>query len=143
MLILLTACLVNEDLYALRRIALRDRDDDHKAPDRLTGAPESCDGEDDNCNGTVDEEGTDRARYFDTLFDSSVFPGADQRGNGVEEDCDGSVDEDPSTPILGTYTATAMSIPRSKAASRWGMCRRWQRLRRQPRREPRMERRTG
>ena len=137
-LFLLTACLVNEDLYALRRIALRDGDGDGQSPEegdcdnkdplRYTGAPESCDGEDDNCNGAVDEEGTDGAWYFDTDGDgfgdprslttlcvppegtwvldagdcndgdSGVFPGADERCNGVDEDCDGSVDEDPVDP---------------------------------------------
>jgi len=74
-LFLLAACLVNEDLYAARRLALSDRDGDGQSPDqgdcddndplRYTGAPESCDGEDDNCNGVIDEEGTDGAWYLD------------------------------------------------------------------------------
>jgi hypothetical protein len=84
MLFLLTACLVNEDLYALRRIALRDGDGDGQSPEegdcddkdplRYAGAPESCDGEDDNCNGAIDEEGTDGAWYFDTDGDGFGDP---------------------------------------------------------------------
>ena len=137
-LLTLAGCLINDDLYALRRLALRDGDGDGQSPEqgdcddndpmRYTGAPESCDGEDDNCNGTIDEEGTDGAFYFDldgdgfgstaslttacappdadwvtqgedcNDDDALSFPGAAELCDGTDQDCDGSIDEDPTDP---------------------------------------------
>ena len=85
------------------------------------GASESCNGVDDDCDGTVDEGVTttfyadsDGDGYGDASSttddcsaptgyvsddtdcddtDGGVYPGADEYCNGVDDDCDGSVDE--------------------------------------------------
>ncbi len=89
------------------------------------GAPERCNGEDDDCDGAVDEEPADPPLWYhdddgdgfgdaedatgaceppaDHVADASdcddddpqVFPEADERCNGVDDDCDGTVDEEP------------------------------------------------
>ena len=88
-------------------------------------ADETCDGEDDNCNGAVDEnpvDGTDwyldrdgdlygdadssttsctaPSGYIDESTDcddrdATVYPGADETCDGDDEDCDSTVDEEP------------------------------------------------
>jgi hypothetical protein len=71
------------------------------------GAPEQCDGEDNDCDGTVDE-GTDEDDDGDGFtecdgdcddFDALRSPGVAETCNGVDDDCDGElmadeVDED-------------------------------------------------
>ena len=63
------------------------------------GAPEQCDGEDNDCDGTADE-GTDEDDDGDGHtecegdcddFDASRYPGATEACNGVDDDCDGAL----------------------------------------------------
>jgi len=90
------------------------------------GASETCNGVDDDCDGTVDEEATDASAWYADAdgdgygdegqsseaceeptgsvaqagdcddSDSAVNPGATETCDGVDEDCDGDVDEDAS-----------------------------------------------
>lgn len=103
-----------------------DCDDNSRAV--FPGAPESCNGADDDCDGTEDEEawdaplwyldhdsdgygGTDSVRSCDTpagalatstdCDDGNVgsFPGANETCDGIDNDCDGSVDENVTSPF--------------------------------------------
>ena len=83
-LLSLTACLVNEDLYNQRRAEVIDDDHDgfseaqgdcdDQDRQRFPGADEMCDGEDDNCNGVVDEDPVDRTWYVDADQDGHASP---------------------------------------------------------------------
>jgi hypothetical protein len=87
------------------------------------GAPETCDGEDDDCDGTADEDSTDAATWYaDADLDgygdaadsaracsaptgrvadatdcddgqATVNPAATESCNGADDDCDGTTDE--------------------------------------------------
>jgi hypothetical protein len=92
------------------------------------GAEETCDGNDEDCNGLVDDDPIDASTWFldfdgdgaagDTVTQlacsqpagwlatatdcddgrAEVFPGADERCNGADDDCDGETDEDAIDP---------------------------------------------
>lgn len=92
--------------------------------DVFPGAPERCNGLDDDCDGTVDEEPVDSPTWYvdgdgdgygttDTELtscerpgtaasvpgdcddgDATVYPGAEEVCDGSDEDCDGQADED-------------------------------------------------
>lgn len=70
---LLAGCLVSEDLYERRRASLQDqdgdgspgdRDCDDRDPSRAPGLDEVCDGVDNDCNGTIDDNAVDAATWF-------------------------------------------------------------------------------
>ena len=132
-LLLLGGCLINDDLYNQQVETLRDDDGDGYAADdcddndatRHPGADELCDGEDDNCNGDVDEGAIDRTWYLDADGDgfanpnapqvscpppgpdyhldaedcddndNAIHPNASESCDGVDNNCDGAIDEEP------------------------------------------------
>ncbi len=101
------------------------------------GAPETCDTVDDDCDGEIDEEATDRATWYadadtDTYgdaatstlactqpsgfvadatdcldTDASAYPGAPETCDDVDDDCDGTIDDE--AVDQGTWYADADS----------------------------------
>ncbi|NTV12766.1 MAG: hypothetical protein HGA96_02340 [Desulfobulbaceae bacterium] len=76
-------------------------DCDDSMPEVFPGAPEICNGLDDNCDGQVDEgcfgdsDGDNVPDYLDCApFDATVFPGAAEVcGDGIDNNCNAQVDE--------------------------------------------------
>jgi hypothetical protein len=103
-------------------------DCDDADPSAYPGAPEVCDGVDNDCNGIVDNDPTDGTTWYadadedgfggssfsvtscdqpsgtvdnsDDCDDlqASVFPGAEEVCDGVDQDCDDEIDEDATDP---------------------------------------------
>ena len=99
-------------------------DCDDSASSIYPGAPETCNGMDDDCDGSTDEDAIDASTYYqdadgDGYGDpyssgqacdqppgyvvdstdcddsaSSIYPDAPETCNGMDDDCDGSTDED-------------------------------------------------
>ncbi|MCK6506034.1 hypothetical protein L6R53_22075 [Myxococcota bacterium] len=131
---LLAGCLINAELYQERRDALTDDDGDGLTDEQgdcddtdpavAPGQVELCNGQDDDCDGSVDEEPGGVAWYPDgdgdgfgveslgvatcdppqgyvdqggdcDDTDDGVFPGAEERCDEVDQDCDDAVDEAP------------------------------------------------
>ncbi|RME37356.1 MAG: hypothetical protein D6788_09670 [Planctomycetota bacterium] len=66
--------------------------------DLFAGNAEACDVKDNDCDGSIDEDGdADGFGVCDDCDDGDprVFPGAVELCNGVDDDCDGSIDEGP------------------------------------------------
>ena len=83
-----------------------DGDCDDTSTDAYPGAPELCNGQDDNCNGVtpadeqdVDADGWLACEECDDA-DPAVHPAAAEVcGYGVDDDCDGTVDEGCTCPL--------------------------------------------
>jgi hypothetical protein len=108
-------------------------DCDDRDSSQHPGADEYCNGEDDDCDGTIDEEAvdmltwyadTDRDSYGDPTTamsacdqptgyvadgtdcddtDAAQHPGADEYCNGEDDDCDGDIDEDDAIDVSTWY----------------------------------------
>ncbi len=104
-------------------------DCDDGDPRAYPGASETCDGQDEDCDGTADDNAIDAGTYYRDLdtdgfgnslavyeacsipsgyvADSSdcddtsatVFPGAPESCNDIDDDCDGSIDEGGAPPL--------------------------------------------
>ncbi len=113
-------------------------DCDDQNPLRYPGAPEACNQLDDDCNGTVDDNITDKS-FFDDLDgdgwgagaatkscqaslpgkvtrsgdcndgDPNIHPGAAELCNGVDDNCDSRIDD--SFPTRGDACQTGLSGP--------------------------------
>lgn len=95
-------------------------DCDDNNPDVYPGAPEVCNGVDDNCNAVVDEGcDVDNDRDGWTIGEGdcddnnpNVHPGAAESCNSVDDDCDGQVDEGLplESPEPGNVCAVALML---------------------------------
>ncbi len=140
--VLLAACLINDDLYQERRAALSDNDQDGVTPEQgdcddgdpsvAPGLPERCDGKDNDCNGSIDDDPAEPLWYPDGDLDgygadspslaacdppqgyvdragdcddgdATVNPDAAEACNDVDDDCDGQTDEEPTSDPLTWY----------------------------------------
>lgn len=106
-------------------LAENDGDCDDADGDTYPGAPETCDDEDDDCDGAIDDDPVDGTTWYvdadgddygdpeasmiaceqpeeavangDDCDDASDqhYPGAPEQCDGVDDDCDGVIDDDP------------------------------------------------
>ena len=74
-------------------------DCDDAAPGIYPGAPEVCDGVDQDCSGRADDpfdldgDGVSTCAFDCDDGDAAVFPGNPEQCNGLDDDCDFAVDE--------------------------------------------------
>jgi hypothetical protein len=125
-----------------------DQDCDDTQPGVNPDAIESCDGEDEDCNGEVDENAWDAPIWYvdadgdghgdDVVVfatcaepagysafaddcddsDGSVHPGAEESCDDIDEDCDGMVDEDAAGAMLWYADADADGFGEASEALR-------------------------
>ena len=73
-------------------------DCDDLDPDVNPGAPEVCNGIDDDCSGLIDDPGDGDGDGYDACLDCDdtdpfIYPGAAEAHDGVDNDCSGLADE--------------------------------------------------
>jgi hypothetical protein len=106
-----------------------DGDCDDNDPGVHSGAPERCNGVDDNCDGQIDECCLDADGDGFTLcqgdcndHDPAIYPGAPELCNGIDDNCDGRVEEGPDSDGDGHADAcdNCVRVPNPDQADRDG-----------------------
>ena len=106
-------------------IAACEGDCDDADPEAFPGAPEQCNGRDDDCDGVIDEDadvdgdgdGVTPCGGDCNDLDPTIRPGAPERCNGIDDDCDGEADSNDCHGLAAT-PACSCRAPGSDGAMR-------------------------